>query len=42
MECMLFKIQYVGKAETTFNLGLNNDKKNAKEANFIFQPAIII
>ena len=29
MECTLFKIQYVGKAETLFNIWLNNHRKDA-------------
>ena len=28
MECALCKIQYVGKAETAFNIGLNNHRKD--------------
>ena len=28
MECALCKVQYVGKAETTFNIRLNNHRKD--------------
>ena len=28
MECALCKIQYVGKAETAFNIRLNNHRKD--------------
>ena len=28
MECALWKVQYVGKTETTFNIRLNNHRKN--------------
>ena len=28
MECALCKVQYVGKAETTFHIRLNNHRKN--------------
>ena len=28
MECPLWKAQYLGKAETTFNIRLNNHRKN--------------
>ena len=28
MECILYKIQYVGKSETRFNLRLNNHRKD--------------
>ena len=31
MECILCKMQYVGKAETTFNLRLNNYRKDTKK-----------
>ena len=30
MECALGKVQYVGKAETTFNMLLNNYRKEVK------------
>ena len=30
MECALCKVQYVGKAETTFNIRLNNHRKDVK------------
>ena len=33
MEYILCKIQYVGKAETEFNLSLNNHRKDTKKAN---------
>ena len=35
MECILFQIQYVEKAETTFNLRLNNHRNDSMEANSI-------
>ena len=35
MECMLCKMQYVGKADTGFNLRLNNHKKDTKNPNAI-------
>ena len=35
MECILFKIQYVGKSEISFNLWLNNHNKDLKEAKSI-------
>ena len=35
MECILCKIQYVGKAETAFNLRLNNHRKDTKNSNSI-------
>ena len=35
MECNLCKIQYVGKAETAFNVRLNNHRKDAKNAKSI-------
>ena len=35
MECILCKIQHVGKAETTFNLRLNNHTKDTKKPNSI-------
>ena len=31
LECKLSKIQYVGKAETAFNLRLNNHRKDVKD-----------
>ena len=31
MECILCKMQYVGKAEAAFNLRLNNHRKDTKE-----------
>ena len=31
LECKLFKIQYVGKAEATFNIQLNNHRKDVKD-----------
>ena len=33
MECILCKMQYVGKAETAFNLRLNNHRKDTKKPN---------
>ena len=33
MECTLCKIQYVGKAETSFNIRLDNHRKNASSNN---------
>ena len=33
MECILCKMQYVGKAETAFNLKLNNHRKDTKKSN---------
>ena len=30
-ECKLFKIYYVGKAKTTFNIRLNNHRKDVKD-----------
>ena len=35
MECILCKMQYVGKAETAFNLRLNNYRKDTKKPNSI-------
>ena len=35
MECILCKMQYVGKAETAFNLRLNNHRKDTKKSNSI-------
>ena len=35
MECILCKMQYVGKAETAFNLRLNNRRKDTKKSNSI-------
>ena len=31
LECKLSKIQYVGKAETAFNMQLNNQRKDVKD-----------
>ena len=33
MECSLCQIQYVGKAETSFNIRLNNHRKDANGKN---------
>ena len=35
MECVLCKMQYLGKAETAFNLRLNNHGKDTKKHNSI-------
>ena len=35
LECILYKLQYARKAETTFNLGLNNHRKDTKKPNSI-------
>ena len=35
MECILCKMQYVGKAETAFNIRLNNHRKDTKKPNSI-------
>ena len=35
LECILCKIQYVGKAETACNLRLNNHRKDTKKSNSI-------
>ena len=35
MECILCKMQYVWKAETAFNLRLNNHRKDTKKPNSI-------
>ena len=35
MECILCKMQYVRKAETAFNLRLNNHSKDTKKSNSI-------
>ena len=35
MECALCKIQYVGKAETAFNIKLNNHRKDVNNPNSI-------
>ena len=35
MECILCTMQYVGNAETAFNLGLNNHKKDTKKPNSV-------
>ena len=44
MECALCKIQYVGKAETAFNIRLNNHRKDVNNpksilANFHFKKS---
>ena len=36
MECILWKIQYVGKSETPFNLRLNNHRKD------VYNPKAIL
>ena len=41
IECTLCKIQYVGKAETPFNIQLNNHKKDANSNNTKAIPASI-
>ena len=35
LECILCKIQHVGKAETAFNVRLNNHRKDTKKPNSI-------
>ena len=35
MECISYKMQYVGKVETVFNLRLNNHRKDTKKPNSI-------
>ena len=35
MECILCKIQYVGKSETSFNLRLNSHRKDVSNAKAI-------
>ena len=35
MECILCKMQYIGKAETVFNLRLNKHRKDTKKTNSI-------
>ena len=35
MECILCKMEYVGKAEIAFNLRLNNHRKDTKNPNSI-------
>ena len=35
MECALCKVQYAGKAETTFNIRLNNHRKDVNNPNSI-------
>ena len=35
LECILCKIQYVGKSETAFNIRLNNHRKHIKKPNSI-------
>ena len=37
MECILWKIQYVGKAKTAFNRRLNNRRKDSRKPNSILQ-----
>ena len=37
LECELCKIQYVGKAETTFNIWLNNHRKDVKDPKAILE-----
>ena len=37
-ECILCKLQYVGKAETAFNLRLNDHRKDTKKPNAILAP----
>ena len=41
MACTLCKIQYIGKAETTFNIRLNNHRKDANGNNPKAIPASI-
>ena len=41
MECTLCKIQYVGKAETPFNIRLNNHRKDVDGNNPKAIPASI-
>ena len=35
LECNICNIQYVGKSETTFNIRLNNHKKDVKDPNAV-------
>ena len=35
LECIMSKIQYVGKSEISFNIRLNNDRKDIKKPNVI-------
>ena len=35
MECSLYKIQYVGKTKTPFNIGLNNHRSDLSNPNAI-------
>ena len=35
LECIMCKIQYVGKSETSFNIRLNNHRKDIKKPNTI-------
>ena len=35
LECIMCKIQYVGKSETSFNIRLNNHRKDIKKPNAI-------
>ena len=39
MECALCKIQYVGKAETAFNIRLNNHRKDVNNPKY--SPAVL-
>ena len=41
MECTLCRIQFVGKAETPFNIRLNNHRKDANDNNPKASPASI-
>ena len=36
MECALCKVQYVEKAETAFNIRINNHRKNVSNPKFIY------
>ena len=33
IECRIFRIQYIGKSETEFNIRLNNHRKNVNRQN---------
>ena len=35
MKCVLCKIQYIGKAETPFNIHINNPRSDVSDANAI-------
>ena len=35
VECILCKMQYVGKAETAFNLRFNNHRKDEKKSSYV-------